>query len=378
MASFRKRENGLWEYRISVKKTQPDGTVKYVQKAKGGFKTKKIAERAAYEYQEFLNGNSVDEEMTIARFLDEWITDYVDTPTTSYRPNTIKTFKRGVNIMKQAAGHIKVIDLSPKMYQRIINELLTKYARATVALAHSTIKKAYDHLVIEGEVQRNPVIHAKIDKRADKELVKFLDSSLVPKVLEHLYKEDITRGMFFDTLFETGMRRGEALALTYADIDWNNKTLNVDKSYDTASRTIGKTKNKTSVRVIPVRDEFLERLRTFIKHKMLRRELIGQEVESGAQIFRSDDGTLFNGTILQAMYRRALQKVGHEPLPVHSTRHTHAVMLLEAGVNMKDVQERLGHGSMSSTADIYSHVTTKMKTRTVEMFDVYVRKNAIK
>lgn len=377
MASFRKRDNGLWEYRISVKKVQSDGTVKYVQKAKGGFKTKKIAERAAYEHQESLSSNSIDEALTISHMLDEWFTDYVDTPATPYRLNSIKSIQFGMRLIKGVGGHVKVLDLTPKMYQRFINELLETYARASVLAAHSTMKKAYSQLVIEGVIQRSPVEHAKIRKNDDNEKMKYLDTKLIGDVLGHIYKEDVNRGMFFDTLFETGMRRGEALALTYADIDWKGKSLRVNKSFDALNRVIGKTKNKTSVRVIPVRDDFLERLRTYIKQRMLHRELIGQPVEANTHIFTNDAGVILSGTTLQKSYFRALEKVGYEPLPVHSTRHTHAVLLLEAGVSMKDVQERLGHASMKTTADTYSHVTSKMKMRTVEMLDVYVRENAI-
>lgn len=61
-------------------------------------------------------------------------------------------------------------------------------------------------------------------------------------------------------------------------------------------------------------------------------------------------------------------------MPIHSTRHTHAVMMLEAGATMKELQDRLGHSSMQITADTYSHVTKKMKTRAIELFDSYMEK----
>jgi integrase len=68
-----------------------------------------------------------------------------------------------------------------------------------------------------------------------------------------------------------------------------------------------------------------------------------------------------------------LKKIDGPKLPIHSTRHTHAVMLLEAGADMKMVQERLGHGSMQITSDVYAHVSKKMESRSLDRFDSYMQ-----
>ncbi|WP_283248122.1 tyrosine-type recombinase/integrase [Bacillus sp. FJAT-50079] len=66
-------------------------------------------------------------------------------------------------------------------------------------------------------------------------------------------------------------------------------------------------------------------------------------------------------------------KIDGPKLPIHSTRHTHAVMMLEAGADMKILQERFGHGSMQITSDIYSHVSKRIETRSIEKFETDMR-----
>ena len=86
-----------------------------------------------------------------------------------------------------------------------------------------------------------------------------------------------------------------------------------------------------------------------------------------------DDGTPLPKSTLFNAFKGCLEEIGHSSLPIHSTRHTHAVMLLEAGADMKFVQERLGHGSMQITSDVYAHVSKKIAARSIDKFDKYLK-----
>lgn len=70
-------------------------------------------------------------------------------------------------------------------------------------------------------------------------------------------------------------------------------------------------------------------------------------------------------------FSRILKRAGIPPLPIHSLRHTHAVILLEAGADLKYIQERLGHGSIQITSDVYSHISKKIEREKIEKFDDY-------
>lgn len=82
-----------------------------------------------------------------------------------------------------------------------------------------------------------------------------------------------------------------------------------------------------------------------------------------------DDGTPLPKSTLFNAFKGSLEEIGHLSMPIHSTRDTHAVMLLEAGTDMNFVQERLGHGSMQITSDEYAHVSKKIAARSIDKFD---------
>lgn len=86
-----------------------------------------------------------------------------------------------------------------------------------------------------------------------------------------------------------------------------------------------------------------------------------------------NDGNYMPKSSLFNSFARILKKVGLPSLPIHSTRHTHAVIQLEAGADMKYIQERLGHGSMQITADVYSHISKKLEKDTMNKFEEYMK-----
>lgn len=86
-----------------------------------------------------------------------------------------------------------------------------------------------------------------------------------------------------------------------------------------------------------------------------------------------NDGNYMPKSSLHNAFRRILKATGLPSLPIHSLRHTHAVLLLEAGADMKYVQERLGHGSIQITADVYSHISKKIEQDRMNKYEEYMK-----
>ncbi|CAH0259238.1 Tyrosine recombinase XerC [Peribacillus sp. Bi96] len=86
-----------------------------------------------------------------------------------------------------------------------------------------------------------------------------------------------------------------------------------------------------------------------------------------------NDGNYMPKSSLFNSFARILKKAELPSLPIHSTRHTHAVLQLEAGASMKYIQERLGHGSMQITADVYSHISKKIEHDTMDKFEEHMK-----
>nr|WP_309473843.1 tyrosine-type recombinase/integrase [Paenibacillus thiaminolyticus] len=86
-----------------------------------------------------------------------------------------------------------------------------------------------------------------------------------------------------------------------------------------------------------------------------------------------EDGNFMPKSSLFNAFSRILNRAGLPPLPIHSLRHTHAVILLESGADMKYVQERLGHGSIQITSDVYAHVSKKLEATNMDKFENHLK-----
>lgn len=372
MASFRKR-NDLWEYRISYK----DNNGKYKIKSKSGFKTKKEAQLSAHKSLEELENSNSIKEMLLSEYLLDWYKIYIKG---KRKPNTEKTYLMAIkNHIIPGIGHIKVKELNPLDYQKFVDSLIEKgLSKESAKRIHTPIRLAFQQAVVNGFLNHNPTAYVKIEKKEVKKL-KYLNPSLIKDLLEYIYKRSYDQGIYFECLFESGMRKGECSAVEFNDIDWVNKTITVKASYDYQATPneprLSPAKTDKSNRVILMRKSFMEKLHEYAKYKLQKKELVGSLYNSEHDfIFGRDDGTPFPKATLYNTFSAALEFISHEHLPIHSTRHTHAVMMLEAGASMKELQDRLGHSSMQITADTYSHVTKKMKTRAIELFDSYMEK----
>lgn len=370
MASFRRR-NGLWEYRISFK----DNSGKYKVKSKGGFKTKKEAEISARKKEEDIETTNTIKEMTIANYLTDWYQVYIKN---KRKPNTEKTYWLSIkNHIIPGIGHLKVRELKPLEYQKFVDSIMENgLSSESAKRVHTPVRLAFQQAVINGDLEMNPAAYVKIEKKKVKKL-KYLNPEYIEDLLNYIYKRSYDQGIFFECLFESGMRKGECSALELDDINWNDSTLRVNATYDYQATKnepkLSEVKTEKSNRTILMRESFMNKLRAYTKHKIQKRSLVGKLYNQQQNfVFGRDDGTAFPKATLFNTFSSALEFIDHVHLPIHSTRHTHAVMMLEAGVSMKDLQERLGHSSMQVTADIYSHVTQKMENRAIKLFDSYM------
>ena len=153
---------------------------------------------------------------------------------------------------------------------------------------------------------------------------------------------------------KTGMRFSEALALTPKDFDFSHQSLIVDKTWDyKGDGGFLPTKNKSSVRKIQLDWQ------TIIKFSELIKGLPDDK-----PIFVN--GRVFNPTI-NGVLERYCKKLGIPVISIHGLRHTHASLLLFAGVSIASVARRLGHASMTTTQKTYIHIIQEMENRDIDL-----------
>ncbi|MEC1755658.1 site-specific integrase [Bacillus mojavensis] len=376
MATFRKRGD-KWEYRVSYK---DPFTLKYKIKSKSGFKTKKEAQKAAAEQEkQIAAGFEFDKEtMSLEQFLFSWLHEYKKD---TVRKNTYELHERNIkNHILPYFKNIKITDIKPIMYQKFLNFLTDQgYSKRTVEIIHGTMFNAFSKAVIIGKLAKNPCYGATISNKNEKKkgTLEYMLSEDIPKFLQEAYKYNYIYYIFFRTLIETGMRKGEAAALQWTDINLRENYIDIKNTLDfsakTAAELFGETKTYESKRRISIGASLSAALQKHKKWQFENKQMLQDDYKHDLNlVFCRVDGNFLPKSTLFNAFNRILKRADINKMPIHALRHTHAVLLLESGADMKYIQERLGHKSMMVTADVYSHISKKLDQNRIKDYEKYV------
>lgn len=375
MASFKKHGTG-WEYRLRYK---DPFTQKFREKSGRGFQTKKEAELAAHEFERQLARGLEIADVLLVDFLNSWMDKYKEG---SVRKNTIKLHRN--NIKNHIAPYFQKLmlrDLKPEMYQTFLNYLLNEkeLSKRTVEIVHSTMHNALQKATTIGKVEKNPCIGVEIKGEKKKRIVKFIDSTHISTFLQQAHKYGYVYWIFFKVLIETGMRKGEAAALKWSDIDLKNRTITIDETLDfqpeSEEELFGDPKTFRSERIITISQSLANDLRYHANWQNQNKISLGDELyrhDLNLVLCRNDGSPMPKSSLFNAFERICL-RAGLPKLPIHSLRHTYAVLALEAGMDVKFIQEQLGHGSSQITLDVYSHVSKKLEAKNIDRFEEYTK-----
>lgn len=381
MATFHKyKKKGsnkdFWEYRIYY---QDPISRKTREKSKKGFTSKPEAKLAAEEMERKLREGYEQTDESLQTYLETWLKEYKKG---TVAKNTYELHERNVkNHIIPYFKNIRLNDLKPIMYQKFINHLTTQgYSRRTVEIIHGTLYNAYEKARTIRKVHENPCEGVEIKGKPKEQEIKFIESEHIADFLKVSYEYGYIYWLFYKLLIETGLRKGEAAALQWIDVDLKEKTININKSLDfkEASKNpdeiFGDTKNYNSKRVITISqtlaNELLFHKKWQNQNKLALKENYFHDLNL---VLCRNDGNYMPKSSLFNSFSRILKKCGLPSLPIHSTRHTHVVLLLEAGASMKYIQERLGHGSIQITSDVYAHISKKIEEGTINKFEEHMK-----
>lgn len=184
---------------------------------------------------------------------------------------------------------------------------------------------------------------------------KFLEADEAKVVLANMKIKkwrDLTEFMIL-----SGLRPGEALALTTNDVDLKRRIISVTKTYDGNNHIITPPKNSPSIREVYIQDELLELCKRVKRNALTCRLLNGCDA-----FFQDEDGRLQYFAYNKYLKENTLKYAGHAITP-HALRHTHASLLMEQGISIDVISRRLGHENSKITREIYLHVTKKLKEK---------------
>ena len=419
MINIRKRGN-VYQYSFEIAKV--DG--KRRQITKSGFATKSEAQKVGVvAYNEYMNTGKTfkSSNMSYADYLEYWISTYANL---NLKYSTIVTYYNIIKIhIKPRIGHYMLSQIDSRLLQETINKIYAdnSFSKNYIASILKVIKGSFKYacyslnLINEDPAER---VHAPRMDKIDKDPVHIFTQEEIEKILDR-FKDSHSIYYSFLTAFYTGMRISEVYALTWDCVDFEKKTItinknivkrnqfgmpkrkNVTKGHSVGVWYYGDCKNPQSKRTISIGDTLVNALKEYKKEQEENKKFYGDsylkyyekivinentnkkeikllDAKAELEVSLPEAELVFvkeNGQFLGTDSDKYAFKVIHYELGIpsrfHDFRDTHATRLIESGADIKAVSKRLGHSTIQTTYNIYVKVTNKMETDTVSKFEEF-------
>lgn len=367
-----------------------DGKRKYASETFEGTATQARKELAKKTVAVDAGTHVIPTQQTVSQYIDWWMENILRHEVT---PVTVRSYAGRLKVVKQKLGDLKLSKLNWQIIQKFYNDLRAAGSSGrTVQYTHTVLQQALSHAVKGKLFNENPCANASPGSK-DKIEMQVWTSQEVQLFLERT-RDDRDYALWF-TLLHTGLRPGEALGLKWTDIDGDRiKVVRAVAEIDNATHRIEDVKTPAGRRSLVLTKENLEVLSAHRKRQAEEILKAGPEYERSDFIFATDHGQYDLVLRVRKRWKRALNRVSDllreefdeakasgmalsgaearqiKPIRLYDTRHTHATLLLQAGVHAKVVSERLGHASITITLDTYSHVLPTMQDEAVQKLRV--------
>jgi len=284
------------------------------------------------------------------KYFAEWIEVYKQG---AVRPITYQKYQMTLRRLIELAPTLKLDGLDKRSYQLLLNDYALTHERQTTMDFHHQLKCAIMDALDEGLLKTDPTRKVIIKgKTPTPKKPKFLNQHELQSLLNTLMLENEPSWDWFILLVaKTGLRFSEALALTPQDFDFEQQKIKITKTwnYKNADGGFSDTKNFSSKRTLKIDPKLCVQFSDLTK-KMMADELIFVR----SRVFNS---------IVNTYLKALCEKSGVPIISVHSLRHTHASLLIFAGVSIASIAKRLGHSSVTTTQETYLHIIQELENQ---------------
>lgn len=371
------KKDGSTAYMFNAYVGRNPKTGKNVYRKRQGFKTKKQAQIALAEILKDIEENGLDNKpsvLTFKQLYDKWLAQH----RMNVKPSTIALNRRFVEgHVLPYLGECKLSDISVIQCQDLVNKWFKQGYKQ-----YSYFRKVTAQIMRFGEamelMDNNPMSKTILPRAKEEE-----------KKLQFYTKEEMSH--FFDCLKQfgnykqlsffrllafTGCRKSEVLSLQWKDIDMLNKRVSIGKTLALDENTeiiIQTPKTASSARSISLDDETVRIMNNWRTIQRSDYFQMGFNTSSEDQyIFTNDRNELYYPQVVNDWLNYLIKKYKLPRITPHHFRHTHASLLLQAGIPVKEVSERLGHKDVKITLEIYSHVMPEEAEKTANKFANFV------
>ena len=334
-----------------------DWTGRYVRTSKRGFKTKKDAQ----EWYEDFNLNK-KRELTMS--FSSLVETYLEDMSHRLKKNTMLTKKLLINkkilpfFEKKVIREITAVDI--RKWQAFL--LSKNFSDTYLRTIHNQLSAIFNYAVRFYDLKYNPCTRAGSigSKSSDEKL--FWTVKEFNTFIESM-SDNIDAYIGFMLLFWTGMRIGELLALNVKDFDFNSNTVTISKSYQSikGKDIITSPKTKKSKRVVGLPDFLVDDLKDYFARLY--------EVEARERIFP------YTKYFFENKLKRGCKATGVKKIRIHDLRHSHASLLVNTGLSVKAIADRLGHERVETTLNTYSHLYKATQDEIVSKLEILGNEN---
>ncbi|KQL33339.1 site-specific integrase [Psychrobacillus sp. FJAT-21963] len=376
-----KLENGNLRYEFPLYLGIDPLTGKQKRSSRSGFKTRKEAELALARIKLDVAKGTYHQKRaeTYQEIYELWIKQYEKTVEESTFIKTISIFK---NHILPAMGAYKIEKIHVDICQKHLDEWASKLKKFRMVKAYAA--KVLNFAIKRGYIQTNPFAYVDLPTNISKkfggadedEPENFYTREQLREFLSCLERENNHKAyVLFRLLAFSGMRRGEALALTWNDLDFTKNELRINKALSLGkdNRLYVKSTKTGVARTISMDPKTMAVLKEWKKKQKQEYLKLGFNISKpNGLVFSNEKNEFLQPTKLRKWIIQVQTKYKLSIITTHGLRHTHCSLLFEAKVSLKEVQDRLGHSDIKTTMNIYAHVTKKAKEEAILKFSDYV------
>ncbi|WP_251547927.1 site-specific integrase [Limosilactobacillus caecicola] len=357
MARIVRKPNGKW----LIETSWYDGNGKRRYKSKGGFATKQAARQYAAELDsKKYQGEITDDDPSFAEYFMMWFETYKENSV------ALTTKKRYLNDYKFIADYFrnrKLSSITRFQYQTFLNAFGKNHAPSTVRKFNGVVRECVKNAIVDNLINKDFTIGVKLGGDESRSLhVEYLNIAEINTLVKYLKngrQPRYTSRYMILTAIYTGMRLGEIMALTWHDVNFNFKTITINKSWNyVGGGGFKKTKTPSSIRTIRINDSLLRLL---------------AELKDNHQdmVFMNANNQIPSSNAVNTLLRKSLAAcdMSKQDFHFHSLRHSHVAYLLANGIPLYAISKRLGHSNTTITANKYAYLIDEFKARSDEMIE---------
>lgn len=365
----------LYKFRFYAGLDELTGKQRYIRRQ--GFTSEKDAKAELLKIEYLVSTNQYFKSVKSGKFgdvLDEWL----ELHKTRVKASTFYRIKGRVNkYVRPYFKNMYVDKITLRHCQDFINKVFATAPKAYV-YSISIVKNTLDYALRLGMIESNPmlyVIKPKPVQQVQDKHDNYYNRDELTKFLNAAKDTSLKKYAIFRLLAFSGMRAGECSALTWHDLNYKNNTISINKTLAMTEQgfEIQTPKTKSSIRVISLDNETIRILKEWQLEQRKQLLRLGINAMNKQQlIFSNKNNSFIANPTLRLLIKEIAKKAGLYPITAHGFRHTHATLLFASGMDIKQVQARLGHSNVQTTLNIYTHAMKDKQDKIGDEFAKYI------